>query len=260
MTTGECGDGGGGGRPACDGPGPAGAPVRWIRRIPIPRTAHLDAKRLFDVAGSAAGLVLASPVMAIVALAVRWDSPGPVVFTQTRVGRGGRPFTVYKFRTMTVASHAGAASTAGAADTAGTGDTAGSAAGMAISPTGDARVTRTGRVLRASKLDELPQLLNVLRGDMSLVGPRPEVPGYVECWDPARRDVILSVRPGITDPASVEYRHEANELAAVEDPGRHYVEVILPRKEALYVDYVRTRSLRSDVLVLLRTLRAVLRR
>lgn len=193
-------------------------------------------KRAFDVAASAAGLVLTAPVLAATAVAVRTSSPGPVLFRQERVGRGGRPFRIHKFRTMRVDHD-----------------------GVAVSGTGDPRVTRVGAVLRRTKLDELPQLFDVLRGEMSLVGPRPEVPQYVAQWPADLRPVILSVRPGITDPASIEFRNEADELAAVPDPERHYVEHILPRKAQAYARYVRQQSFVGDLALLGRTLKTVVR-
>ena len=160
-------------------------------------------KRVFDVAVSAAALVILSPVLALVAAAVKLDSPGPVIFRQVRVGRGGRLFRISKFRTMSVAPPG--------------------RAGPDITVEGDARVTRVGRLLRATKLDELPQLVDVLRGDMSLVGPRPELPAYVDRWPAQARATILSVRPGITDPASVAYRHESEQLASAPDPESYYL-------------------------------------
>ncbi|MBO3129934.1 sugar transferase [Dermatophilus congolensis] len=197
-------------------------------------------KRGIDIALAAVGLVTTAPLMAGIAIAVTRDSPGPVLFRQQRVGRNGHPFTIVKFRTMTVPA---------------SGETH-----LAVSATGDTRVTRTGAWLRATKLDELPQLLNVLRGEMSLVGPRPEVPEWVEHWPPERAAVILSVRPGITDPASIEFRNEGDLLATVADPADYYVHTLLPRKTARYVDYVRSASLMSDLRILLATVRAVLGR
>lgn len=178
-------------------------------------------------------MVLA-PVMAAAAVAVKLDSPGPVFFRQARVGKGGLPFRIHKFRTMRT-----------------------DVVGANVSTAGDARITRVGKVLRKSKLDELPQLIDVLRGDMALVGPRPEVPEFVRQWSPERRPVILSVRPGITDPASIELRNEADELAAAEDPHQHYVEVLLPRKTSMYVDYVQNRSFIGDIRLIFQTLGVV---
>jgi lipopolysaccharide/colanic/teichoic acid biosynthesis glycosyltransferase len=192
-------------------------------------------KRAFDVAASVGALVVTSPVMAAVAVAVKASSPGPMLFTQERVGRHGRPFRIHKFRTMRTEHD-----------------------GVAVSGTGDPRVTPVGRVLRKTKLDELPQFFDVLVGNMSLVGPRPEVPQYVSQWPDDLRPVILSVRPGITDPGSIAFRNEADELAAAEDPEAHYVQSILPRKAAAYADYVRGQSLRGDLQILGRTVRTVL--
>ncbi|MCA0436777.1 MAG: sugar transferase [Austwickia sp.] len=200
--------------------------------------ALLDApatKRTFDALVAAVGLVATSPLLAAIAVAVAAEGPGGVLFRQERVGLGGRTFRIHKFRTMAAVHD-----------------------GSLISATGDARVTRVGRVLRASKLDELPQLVDVLVGDMSLVGPRPEVPVYVAQWPADLRPVILSVRPGITDPGSIAFRHEADELAIATDPERHYVTSILPRKAALYAAYVRDRSFVGDLRILADTVRAVL--
>lgn len=191
-------------------------------------------KRIFDIAVSAVGLTLASPVMAAVALAIKLDTPGPVFFRQERVGLGGKTFRIHKFRTM-VTDHDG----------------------LAISTTADSRVTRTGRFLRRSKLDELPQLLDVFTGHMSLVGPRPEVEQYVRLWPAELREIILSVRPGITDPASIELRNEADILAQAEDPQRHYIEVLLPQKAKLYARYVQSRSFTGDLALLWQTAIAV---
>jgi len=193
----------------------------------------IDAKRGFDAIVSAVGLVATAPLLGAIALAVRLTSRGPVLFRQERVGLAGKTFEIHKFRTMRVGG------------------------GPLVSSTGDPRVTRVGRVLRKTKLDELPQLLDVLRGDMSLVGPRPEVPRYVEMWSTQDRRRILSVRPGITDPASIHLRNEADRLAGQPDPERHYVEVLLPEKCAMYVDYVENRSMRGDLRLLLQTLRSV---
>ncbi|QCX26474.1 sugar transferase [Nocardioides jishulii] len=192
------------------------------------------AKRAVDVFAAGLGVAVTSPLMLLAAVAVKLTSPGPVIFRQTRVGRGGDTFEILKFRTM----RAGAP---GAQVTAGH----------------DPRITQVGAWLRSTKVDELPQLINVLRGDMSLVGPRPEVPRYVAEWPVEQRHQILSVRPGITDPASIEFRREAEELAGVDDPEAHYVSVILPRKVELYCDYVATQSFVGDLKILLRTLRTV---
>ena len=182
-------------------------------------------KRALDVVASALGLVLLSPILLLAAIAIRTTSRGPVFFRQERVGRNFRPFRIYKFRTMVVdAPQRGGPLTARA----------------------DPRITPAGRVLRKTKIDELPQLINVLVGDMSLVGPRPEVPRYVEMF---RSDYayILAVRPGITDPASVKYRDEAAVLAGSEDPEAAYVSRILPDKIALARQYIDRASLAYDL-------------
>lgn len=190
---------------------------------------------MFDVAVSASLLAALSPLLAVIAVLIKRDDPeGPILFSQERVGRGGIPFRIHKFRTMRP-----------------------DAPGLQVTSAGDPRVTRVGAVLRKSKLDELPQLWDVLVGSMSLVGPRPEVPRYVALWPAAEREVILSVRPGITDPASVRWRNESEELASAPDPEAHYVDVVLPQKAGMYADYVRTRSFWGDLVVLLRTAAAV---
>ncbi len=193
-------------------------------------------KRLLDIAASALGLLLLAPLLLLAALWIRLDSPGPALFRQTRVGRFGVPFTIHKFRTMRV--EPGAAITVGA----------------------DPRITRPGQVLRRTKLDELPQLWDVLRGAMSLVGPRPELPRYVALYPAEMRERVLAVRPGITDPASLAFSHEADLLAAAPDPEREYREVILPAKLRLSADYAASASLGADLRLILKTLRRVVGR
>lgn len=195
-------------------------------------------KRAFDVLASALGLALLWLPGLVVAALIRWDSPGPVFFRQERVGRFGRPFRIHKFRTMRVNAEQAGQLTVGA----------------------DVRITRIGAFLRAHRLDELPQLIDVFLGDMSLVGPRPEVPRYVAHYPAALRDVVLSVRPGITDPASLRFRHESEQLAAAADPEREYIEVILPAKLACAADYAQHASFVTDVGVLLRTLKVLVTR
>ncbi|MBT9595610.1 MAG: sugar transferase [Vitreoscilla sp.] len=196
-------------------------------------------KRLFDLIVATLGLALLALPGLLVALAIRLDSPGPVFFRQERVGQGGRLFRIHKLRTMRVdAEHLGGPLTVGA----------------------DPRVTRIGAFLRAHRLDELPQLIDVLRGDMSLVGPRPEVPRYVALYPAALREQVLAVRPGITDPASLAFRGEARQLAAAADPEREYVEVILPNKLALAADYAAHATLWTDLGVVARSLRVLLTR
>lgn len=212
--------------------------ARGQRSQPLPGWWHGGGKRVFDVVWAGCGLLVLAPLLLLLALWVWLDSPGPVFYRQERVGRGGRTFRIHKFRTM---RH----------------DPAG--AGLQITVGADARITRAGRWLRASKLDELAQLIDVVAGDMSLVGPRPEVPRYVAAYPPALRDVVLSVRPGITDPASIDFCDESALLARAADPEREYLEVILPRKLAMAAQYVDESSLLTDMRLIARTLRAVLR-
>jgi lipopolysaccharide/colanic/teichoic acid biosynthesis glycosyltransferase len=205
----------------------AAAHTEKLRQRPV----YAALKRSFDLTAAGAGLLLVSPILAVAALAVRLDSPGPVFYLQQRMGRKFRPFKIYKFRTMVVdADRRGGQLTAGA----------------------DPRITRVGRWLRKTKIDELPQLLNVVRGDMSLVGPRPEVPRYVEMFREAYADV-LSVRPGLTDPASIKYRDEASILAASSDPEAEYVRQILPDKIAMARSYIARATFLGDLAVLART-------
>jgi lipopolysaccharide/colanic/teichoic acid biosynthesis glycosyltransferase len=189
------------------------------------------ARRAFDVVVGGTLLVLAAPLLAVLAVVVRATSRGPALFVQERVGKDGRAFGLLKLRTMVADAPA---------------------RGGALTAPGDARVTRVGAVLRRWKLDELPQLANVVRGDMSLVGPRPEVPRYVAGYSPRER-AVLRVRPGITDPASLAYADEAAMLARFEDYERAYVEAVLPAKLALSLEYLERRTLRSDLGLLLRT-------
>ena len=189
-------------------------------------------KRGFDLLLAAAGLLLLSPLLLVVALCIRLDSPGPVFFRQERVGRGGRLFRIHKFRTMVADAPA---------------------RGPGLTIGADPRVTRVGRWLRRTKIDELAQLLDVLTGQMSLVGPRPELPRYVALYPPLLRDQLLGVRPGITDPASLKYADEASLLAAAADPEREYTQVLLPAKLQASADYLRTATLASDLAVLART-------
>jgi lipopolysaccharide/colanic/teichoic acid biosynthesis glycosyltransferase len=197
------------------------------------------AKRAFDVVAAGAGIVLAAPLLLLAAVAIKCDSPGPVLFRQERVGRGGRTFRIHKLRTMSDdAVLRGPMLTVGA----------------------DERITRIGHFLRRTKLDELPQLLDVLRGDMSLVGPRPELPHYVAQYPPALRDRVLALRPGITDPASLALADESRLLQQAADPEREYVEVFLPRKLQVAASYAERATLATDLKVIARTLCLVIRR
>jgi len=188
-------------------------------------------KRLFDFVMSLFGLLILSPFLLLVALAIILDSGMPVIFTQERVGRGGALFSIYKFRSMAVKQD----------------DT------VSLDLGDTSRVTRIGKWLRKTKIDELPQLWNVLKGDMSLVGPRPEVQKWVDA-NPGRWKVILSLRPGITDNASIEFRNEEAYLAASSDAEATYREEIVPKKLALYEDYVHNHSFWGDIRIILKTL------
>ena len=177
-------------------------------------------KRIFDIVSSSVVLVVLSPVFAAIAVWIKLDSPGPVFYRQVRVGRGNRDFYLYKFRSMRVGADRQGLITVGGKDP---------------------RVTRSGHFIRKYKLDEFPQLINVIKGDMSIVGPRPEVRKYVEMYTPEQMKV-LCVRPGLTDPASIRYRNENELLATVEDPERYYREVIMPDKLRLSLEYVHRAS------------------
>jgi lipopolysaccharide/colanic/teichoic acid biosynthesis glycosyltransferase len=192
------------------------------------------AKRLFDLLVASVALVLLSPLLLAIALWIKLDSPGPVIFRQQRVGRSGRLFTIHKFRTMVAEAPQ---------------------RGPQITVGQDPRITGAGVLLRRSKLDELPQLLDVLAGHMSLVGPRPELPDYVAHYPADLRDRVLAVRPGITDPVSLELADESDMLARATDPEREYVEVLLPRKLRAAAAYAEHATLATDLWVIARTLR-----
>lgn len=194
------------------------------------------AKRVFDLLGAAVALLLLAPLLAAIAVWIKLDSSGPVFFRQQRVGRHGRLFVIHKFRTMVADAPA---------------------LGPQLTVGADARITRAGARLRRSKLDELPQLLDVLAGAMSLVGPRPEVPAYVALYPPELRDKVLAVRPGITDPVSLEFADEGELLARAADPEREYVEVLLPKKLRAAAHYAEHATLATDLLVLGHTLRVL---
>lgn len=194
-------------------------------------------KRSFDVIASGLGLMVLSPLFACVAIWIKLDSRGPVFYRQVRVGRGNRDFRLYKFRSMRPDSDRMGLITVGGRDP---------------------RLTRSGYYIRKYKLDELPQLINVFVGDMSLVGPRPEVRKYVEMYTPEQLRV-LDVRPGITSPASIRYRNESEILGASEDPDRTYVEQVMPDKLSIDLEYVGKASLWMDIKVILETLRSILK-
>jgi lipopolysaccharide/colanic/teichoic acid biosynthesis glycosyltransferase len=188
-------------------------------------------KRWFDAVSSLIGLLVLSPLFILIAIAVSLDSPGSPFFLQNRVGKLGKTFRIIKFRTMRVAAEN---------------------AGELITAQGDSRITRTGKWLRKTKTDELPQLLNVLRGDMSLVGPRPEVPKYTELYTAEQRRVFAT-RPGITGPAAIAYANEEEILSGQDDRERYYVEVLLPAKLEIDLAYCRSISFRNDAALILGT-------
>lgn len=186
-------------------------------------------KRAFDIVFSFFGLLILSPVLALTGLCVRLSSRGPALFRQERTGRYGKPFTIYKFRTM-VLNHGGSS----------------------VSVMGESRITRLGSVLRKLKIDELPELWNILIGDMSFVGPRPDMPEYASRLQGEQRD-ILSVRPGLTSPASLKYAREEEILSTVSDPLKHFDEVIWPDKMEMNLRYVRSRTFIGDLILIIRT-------
>lgn len=195
------------------------------------------AKRLFDLFFSVIGLILLMPLFLAVAIWLKLDSSGPVFFRQARVGRFGRLFNIYKFRTMCSDAES---------------------KGRQITVGEDPRITRSGRFLRLYKLDELPQLINVVKGEMSLVGPRPEVPQYVALYPEQVREKVLSVPPGITDFASIEYKDENTILGMAKDPDKAYIEQVMPVKLKYYDKYVSERSLWVDFKLILATLKAII--
>jgi len=195
-------------------------------------------KRIFDFVGAFGGLLVLSPLLIVVAVAIRMESPGPALFRQVRIGRLGQPFRIFKFRTMR-----GAEPTSGPILTIGT----------------NPRVTKFGAFLRDSKIDELPQLVNVIAGDMSLVGPRPEVPKYVEKWTEEQKRVVLSVRPGVTGPASVKFRDQNAVLAQYADPELAYETIIMQEKLKICADYVQHATFMTDIVLILKTVLALFR-
>lgn len=188
-------------------------------------------KRLFDIVASGLGLVALSPLFLIIAIWIKLDSKGPVFYRQVRVGRHNKDFRIFKFRSMRVGSDKGSLVTIGGRDP---------------------RVTRSGYWIRKFKLDELPQLINVFIGDMSLVGPRPEVRHYVDYWTPEQMHV-LDVRPGITDPASIKFRNENKLMEQAEDPEKYYIEVIMQEKIKLYLEYVEKHNFFYDIGLIFKT-------
>ena len=194
-------------------------------------------KRLFDIFASGVGLVVLSPLFLIVAVWIKLDSTGPVFYRQVRVGKGNQDFKIFKFRTMRIGSDRGSLITVGGRDP---------------------RITTSGYFLRKTKIDELPQLINVLIGDMSLVGPRPEVRHYVDYWTPEQMRV-LDVRPGITDPASIKFRNENELMGQAENPEEYYIHVIMQEKIKLYLEYVANASFLYDLKLILQTFKVIVR-
>lgn len=195
------------------------------------------AKRVFDLVVASLSLLLLAPLLLLLALVIKCDSPGPVLFRQERVGQYGKVFRIHKFRTMAVDAPQ---------------------RGLALTIGDDPRITRSGAWLRRTRLDELPQLIDVVLGRMSLVGPRPEVPRYVQHYPAALRARALAVRPGITDPSSLAFLDEAGQLAAAADPEREYIDHILPAKLQAAADYAERASLWTDLQVIGRTVRVLL--
>jgi lipopolysaccharide/colanic/teichoic acid biosynthesis glycosyltransferase len=192
-------------------------------------------KRIFDIVASGIGLILLSPLFVILAIWIKCDSIGPVFYKQVRVGRNNMDFQLFKFRSMRVGSDKKGLITVGGHDP---------------------RITRSGYYIRKYKLDEFPQLINVFKGDMSLVGPRPEVRKYVDMYTEEQMHV-LDVRPGITDLASIRYRNENELLERVNDPDKYYVEVIMPDKLRINLEYVARHSFTFDIRLIFQTFRAI---
>lgn len=188
-------------------------------------------KRLFDVIASGLGLIILSPLFLVLAIWIKLDSDGPVFYRQVRVGYKNKDFRIFKFRSMRVGADKGSLVTIGGHDP---------------------RVTRSGYFIRKFKFDELPQLINVFVGDMSLVGPRPEVRHYVDYWTQKQMHV-LDVRPGITDPASIKFRNENELMEKAEDPEKYYIEVIMQEKIKLYLEYVEKHSFLYDIGLIFKT-------
>lgn len=205
------------------------------RVVTPPSAATMACKRAFDILCSFLGLTVLSPVLLVVSVLVAVTSPGGVFFRQERIGKDGKPFRIFKFRSMRKDN-----------------------AGLKITTGNDSRITPVGRFLRKSKIDELPQLINVLVGDMSFVGPRPEVADYVNLYTPYQRQVLL-VRPGITGLASIRFRNENDLLTASDDPNRTYIEQIMPRKIDLDLEYIPRASVFYDIKLIFQTFAVVIK-
>ena len=193
-------------------------------------------KRLFDIVASGCGLLVLSPVFLVVAIWIKLDSHGPVFYRQVRVGYKNKDFQIFKFRSMRIGSDKGSLVTIGGRDP---------------------RITRSGYFIRKYKLDELPQLINVFVGDMSLVGPRPEVRHYVDYWTPEQMHV-LDVRPGITDPASIKFRNANELMGQAENPEDYYINVIMQEKIKLYLEYVENASFMYDLMLIFKTFKVII--
>jgi len=196
---------------------------------------RLYLKRVFDFIAAFIGLLLLSPILLVIALWIKFSSKGPLFYTQKRVGKDFKEFDIYKFRSMVVNADK---------------------IGPSVTSSDDSRITEVGKFIRKTKIDELPQLLNVLKGDMSLVGPRPEVMQFVA----KKRDEykkVLSVRPGITDNAAIEFRDEETIMNAYEDKEKAYLDIILPKKIKLYYNYIDNISFTNDIKLLLHTLKVI---
>ena len=194
-------------------------------------------KRCFDIIASGVGLVILCPLFLIIGVWIKVDSKGPVFYRQVRVGRYNKDFRIFKFRSMRVGSDKGSLVTIGGHDP---------------------RITKSGFLIRKFKLDELPQLINVFIGDMSLVGPRPEVRHYVDFWAPKQMHV-LDVRPGITDPASIKFRNENELMEKAEDPEKYYIEVIMQEKLELYLEYVSNHTFWGDIMLIFKTFAVIIK-
>ena len=195
-------------------------------------------KRCFDIIASVIGVVLLSPLFLGIAIWIKLDSDGPILFIQQRVGLNGQSIGVLKFRTMVVNAES---------------------KGLKVTVGKDPRITASGSLLRKYKLDELAQLFNVILGSMSLVGPRPEVKEYIDVYSEETRQKVLSVKPGITDLASIEFKDESSILEGAQDPNKTYIEEILPIKQKYYVDYVNDHSLIGDISIILKTLTSIMK-
>ena len=193
-------------------------------------------KRFFDIIASGCGLLVLSPIFLIMAIWIKLDSKGPVFYRQVRVGRHNKDFRIFKFRSMRVGADKGSLVTIGGRDP---------------------RITRSGYFIRKYKLDEFPQLINVFKGEMSLVGPRPEVRHYVDYWTSEQMHV-LDVRPGITDPASIKFRNENELMEKVENPEDYYINVIMQEKIRLYLEYVQNASFWHDIRIVLQTIKVII--